>query len=232
MNTRANKTLLAAALVSASATLGLGCAGILGADFDRSFSDGGGSGGAGGASASASDVSAIAASGAGGAGGAGGEVAKCITAEGQSEDRCTINVYVKLGPPSDTTSSSTLDAIMTFDINPPEGFAMMPTSTFTLSRASTAFEDAALYSCEQNDGTHTYAWGNPCSPGKLLGYVAKDSQTGYEPLVWFTTGNGLGKFDNRRALIAQKDNAQFCGSSTVPLPVYGTCEDSTYYAAK
>ncbi len=235
MDARAIKILFAAGLVSASATLGPGCAGIIGADFDRSFSEGGGAGGAGGASASSSAVSTGGAGGAGGASstsstsGTGGPVADCPAEAGQSKDRCTVHVFVKLSTIVGMDPNTTTDAIMTLDAKEPNGFAPTPTSTFTLSKASSASEDTALFACVQaQDGTHTLTWGASCTDGKLLGYMSSNSVPGYDPLFWLTTGNGLGAFDNKRALIGIQGKPGLCDST----PPYGGCEVAPFFVLK
>lgn len=229
---------LAAWLLGTCALLSFSCARILGADFDKTFSSGGtggtgSTGGAGGATVSGTAASTVTGSGSssgGGMGGAGGggPVASCPGQPGALSGYCTVHVFVKIADPdAGPVDHVTSDAVLTFSSAAPSGYESMPTSTFKLARASSSSNGISMFSCLEQDGTHTLAFTSPCEGGILLGYMASSGLlSDYEALEWFNTGNGLGTNDHNRALIVASDHFLFCP----PSAPYGVCETSSLFA--
>jgi hypothetical protein len=237
---------LAAGLLTASALLSFSCAQLIGADFDKPFAtggDGGGGavGGGGAAGAMASGSAAVTGTGGmgggGGAGGTGGSgpVASCPDQAEESSGFCTIHVYVqRVDQEPMSTIYTTNDAILTFASSPPLGYEKAPTSTFTLPRASSSSDSTALYSCVEEDKTHTLARNSPCEVSTFLGYLFEGAPssvpTGYKlvPLASFSTGPIVGgsTHDHDRALILQEDTTEFCDL----MMMYGGCGNSPYFA--
>jgi hypothetical protein len=203
MSTRAMKNLLVAALIGAVATSVLGCADIIGADFDHRFDNGaGGAGGAGVGATSAATTGSTATT----TTTTGGDTFACdLGNAGSFSKKVTIIVKAKAGKLDGNTGAEGFYSARKDILSAPFDY-IVDLGTYNLF--ATAEEGrVALFQCDAPSNTHITTEGVPGCV--CLGYALKGEGS---PLEYVPLYEIIGNEPTKTALVPNTNNCDKYGA--------------------